>query len=373
MSKGVLSFVTDKLFNNLYGTCDDILQSAKPNKYAFNKCIESGYKPTINCGSLLEFKNVTNGYIFTKCIQERGLKLYKFINSTHNHNNFKYVHGTNKDTNRFVPNGSCKAGGLYFADDEHILNFSSYGSKLCEVSLQPHASVYIEDEKYKANEIDLDIDNSLTIEEYINQFTKNDLIKILTDQTKMQRIRKVIDLMNLDLVDDKICEKIMLLNISITNERIIQKMKEYVKSLAMGENQIIKLVSDNPSIILYLDDDAINQNLCKQLLKSLPLYLINKFAQHKYNDFTRDFFELFVVDYPHNTISVPDKYADNEMCIYIEKHNPSQLLADKRLHKYLTYAQCKLAIENGASFLSLPKDYKTYELLSIVNKRNLLF
>lgn len=362
MSKGAIASITDKLFYTIFGDCNDIFHSPKPNKYALRKCVESGKKPIINCDSVLTFGNTTNGSIFTKCMQERGLTLYKFVNDSNIHGQFKYKDGTNKDTNKFNPSGSCAGGGLYYADSEHILSYSNFGQKICKVTIQPHASVYVDTEKYKADEIDVDLKNAMTIEEYVKKMTKNELLLNISSNSK---IILIIDFINLDLMDDEICEKLILSYANVTNRDMIQKIKEYVKKKSMSEDQIIEFAKKNPKILYYLDDDVINENLCMRLLsENVHAHYINIFAKSKYNDFTRNYFEVSITKFPFsdNIYDVPDKYIDEEMCIFIEKHYARHLLLDNRFKKYLTYAQCKSAIEDYGSFDSLPENFKTNEL-----------
>lgn len=100
---------------------------------------------------------------------------------------------------------------------------------------------------------------------------------------------------------------------------------------------------------------------------------IDIIAKHKYNDFTRNYFEVFIAKFPfsNNIYNIPDKYIDEEMCSYIEKYRPIHLLLDNRFKKYLTYTQCKTSIENYGCFDSLPEKFKTIELKNIYDKLQL--
>ena len=67
---------------------------------------------------------------------------YKFVRDNYTHNDFVYKLGLNIDHLPFYPNDSCKPGGLYFTDLEHILEFSNYGNLVAEIELPDNARIY---------------------------------------------------------------------------------------------------------------------------------------------------------------------------------------------------------------------------------------
>lgn len=83
---------------------------------------------------------------------------YKFLNKNRNHYDFQYKLGINIDTNEFNPHGSCQAGGLYFADNESVMQFRGYGDSIACITLLKDAQFYIDPEgsKYKTDKFRID-------------------------------------------------------------------------------------------------------------------------------------------------------------------------------------------------------------------------
>jgi hypothetical protein len=80
---------------------------------------------------------------------------YKITNEQENHNEFQYKTGLNTDTVPWSPAGSCKPGGLYFCEIQHVLEFLNYGVWLREVTLPEGEEIYKDPggNKYKAHQI----------------------------------------------------------------------------------------------------------------------------------------------------------------------------------------------------------------------------
>ena len=78
-------------------------------------------------------------------------------------------HGLNDDHIPFNPIGECSTGGLYFTELDklgcwiHAPNSSSY---IAKVSIPSNASVYVEKDKFKADQFVLDLDNKVLIEDF---------------------------------------------------------------------------------------------------------------------------------------------------------------------------------------------------------------
>ena len=64
---------------------------------------------------------VYSGKEFNDITKDR--KLVKLTVEGENHNGFQFKTGLNIDNKPFNPNGSCKAGGLYFCDFEFLAMF----------------------------------------------------------------------------------------------------------------------------------------------------------------------------------------------------------------------------------------------------------
>ena len=80
---------------------------------------------------------------------------YKILNYDLVHHKFQYKLGLNIDTNPFNPTGSCKPGGLYYTDFEHIHMFLEFGCYIAEVRIPSSAKVYKDPSgtKWKADKI----------------------------------------------------------------------------------------------------------------------------------------------------------------------------------------------------------------------------
>ncbi len=71
----------------------------------------------------------------TRYSELSGKKFYKVTNEAECHNKFQYKDGLNVLVEPFADRGSCVAGGFYFTDIEHILEYVDYGTNLRIVEL----------------------------------------------------------------------------------------------------------------------------------------------------------------------------------------------------------------------------------------------
>jgi len=82
------------------------------------------------------------------------MKYYKIVNPK-GHHGLIYKEGLNVDPKPFNPTGTCKPGGIYFAQED-ILAFVEYGTELYEVD--PVGEIYkelIKPRKFKAHAVKL--------------------------------------------------------------------------------------------------------------------------------------------------------------------------------------------------------------------------
>lgn len=91
---------------------------------------------------------------------------YKRINLNYKHFDFTYKHGLNIDHIKFNPMGKCNPGGLYFSDIDKILLYIYTDCYICKVTIPDDAYVYIEDYKFKADRIFLDLENKVKIRDF---------------------------------------------------------------------------------------------------------------------------------------------------------------------------------------------------------------
>lgn len=80
---------------------------------------------------------------------------YKVLSENLIHHNFKYKIGMNKDHNLFNPAGECDIGGLYFTDEQNLVSFLDFGTKLGFVKIPEDANIYIEQHKFKTDKLEL--------------------------------------------------------------------------------------------------------------------------------------------------------------------------------------------------------------------------
>jgi len=66
-----------------------------------------------------------------------------------------YKIGIVKDHIMFNPTGKCRAGGIYFANGDNFHKFFNYGTKLVRIQIVPGSKIYVEDNKFKADSIEI--------------------------------------------------------------------------------------------------------------------------------------------------------------------------------------------------------------------------
>ena len=120
-------------------------------------------------------------------------KFYKVLNDSLCHNGFIYKEGLNVDTHPFTPTGTCSAGGLYFCEEDKLINYLfDYGSFYATVSIPNDALVYKEENKFKTsrlilhniqpiNESILWLDTTFTTKSVQH---KGNVLKYVKDQTE---------------------------------------------------------------------------------------------------------------------------------------------------------------------------------------------
>jgi len=69
------------------------------------------------------------------------MKFYKILNEEENHNGLQYKTGLNIDPLPFNPSGTCRSGGMYYAQKD-ILVFLYIGPWIREVTLCPNSNIY---------------------------------------------------------------------------------------------------------------------------------------------------------------------------------------------------------------------------------------
>jgi hypothetical protein len=106
----------------------------------------------------------------------RGEEFVKLTNNGECHNGFKYKDGLNIDTENFVPEGTCKSGGLYFVKKCDMFKWIKYNPKIGimvwyrDVTIPDSAQVWDESDKSKCDRFILG--PKLSIQKYINEYSE---------------------------------------------------------------------------------------------------------------------------------------------------------------------------------------------------------
>ena len=95
-------------------------------------------------------------------------EFYKVLHTNFKHYDFTYQHVLNIDHIQFNPNGSCTAGGLYFTELDKLSCWigGSDSVYIARVTIPSNASVYIEKDKFKADQFILDLENKVLIKDF---------------------------------------------------------------------------------------------------------------------------------------------------------------------------------------------------------------
>ena len=98
-----------------------------------------------------------------------NIEFYKVLTIDCKHNDFTYQHGLNVDHIPFNPTGKCSAGGLYFTELDYLPSWIS-NTAMCiyiaKVTIPSDASVYVEQNQFKADQFVLDLDNKVLIKDF---------------------------------------------------------------------------------------------------------------------------------------------------------------------------------------------------------------
>jgi len=367
--------------SNLAGKCTRVLSSIGSDKDEINACLDAGAELTnIDCDKVLKPGNITNGYMFSKCAKERGLQMMKFVDPKGN-NGFVYVDGLNKDTKPFRPYGTCKAGGLYFAEKKYILDYSNFGSQLCKVTIPPHAQVYNEKDsdgssKHKATEIIVDLDNHTTATEYVKSLSRDEVKKL----SEKQIVRYANDI-NPDFIDDSIVE--IILN-SVNEQKYTGKIGDLIEKKIRSftpEQLCEKIINDNKYILTHLFHDMLTEDFCELLCKSayasfaktndmmtkkfIRWYLSNQMVKTmdiNKDAYSRDFLAHLLINYDMLEIIMPERYVTQDTFDHFCKSDAGIriVFSDPRFENFLTKEFCIDAFKkNIVHYRSVPPQFRT--------------
>ena len=100
--------------------------------------------------------------------QYPNTEFYKVLTTDCKHYDFTYQHGLNVDHIPFNPTGICSLGGLYFTEVDKVSYWIDRFKSvyIAKVTIPSNASVYVEKDKFKADQFILDLDNKMLIKDF---------------------------------------------------------------------------------------------------------------------------------------------------------------------------------------------------------------
>ena len=100
--------------------------------------------------------------------QYPNTEFYKLLTTDYKHFGFTYQHGLNVDHIPFNPTGICSLGGLYFTEVDKVSYWIDRFKSvyIAKVTIPSNASVYVEKDKFKADQFVLDLDNKVLIKDF---------------------------------------------------------------------------------------------------------------------------------------------------------------------------------------------------------------
>ena len=100
--------------------------------------------------------------------QYPNTEFYKLLTTDYKHFGFTYQHGLNVDHIPFNPTGICSLGGLYFTEVDKVSYWIDRFKSvyIAKVTIPSNAYVYVEKDKFKADQFILDLDNKILIKDF---------------------------------------------------------------------------------------------------------------------------------------------------------------------------------------------------------------
>ena len=182
--------------------------------------------------------------------QYPNTEFYKLLTTDYKHFGFTYQHGLNIDRIPFNPSGICLMGGLYFTEvDEVSYWIDRFKSVyIAKVTIPLNATVYVEKDKFKADQFVLDLDNKVLIKDFY-MWDNEEFCKISVSQA---------DTYNLVFVrnqTDEICK------LAVKHD---YRALEYVINQT---NEICKIAVNNHGFALEFVKDQ-TDDICKMAVKN---------------------------------------------------------------------------------------------------------
>jgi hypothetical protein len=231
---------------------------------------------------------------------------FKILNENLIHYGFQYKEGLNVDTVPFDPTGTCKAGGLYFSDREHIVKFLHYGTKIATVTVPDDARVYTDPKgsKWKADMIILSdivqIRNSMIWDDPM-------FCKIAVVQYGM-----TLEFVPEELMTEEIC------NIAVAQSGLALRfvpeelMTEEICKIAVSQyGRALMYVPNAPGRVMRTEE------ICKLAVKQDGLAL--QFVPEQFK--TEEIYKIAVKQYGYSLQYVPEELRTKELCKIAVEHS----------------------------------------------------
>jgi hypothetical protein len=100
--------------------------------------------------------------------QYPNTEFYKVLTTDCKHYDFTYHHGLNVDHIPFNPSEICSLGGLHFTEVDKVSYWIDRFKSvyIAKVTIPLNATVYVEKDKFKADQFVLDLDNKVLIKDF---------------------------------------------------------------------------------------------------------------------------------------------------------------------------------------------------------------
>ena len=182
--------------------------------------------------------------------QYPNTEFYKVLTTDCKHYDFTYQHGLNIDHIPFNPTRECSLGGLHFTEVDKVSYWIDRFKSvyIAKVTIPSNASVYVEKDKFKADQFVLDLDNKMLIKDFY-MWENEEFCKISVSQA---------DTYNLVFVrnqPDEICK------LAVKHD---YRALEYV---LLQTDEICKIAVSNHGFALEFVKDQ-TDDICKMAVKN---------------------------------------------------------------------------------------------------------
>ena len=182
--------------------------------------------------------------------QYPNTEFYKVLTTDCKHYDFTYQHGLNIDHIPFNPTRECSLGGLHFTEVDKVSYWIDRFKSvyIAKVTIPSNASVYVEKDKFKADQFILDLDNKMLIKDFY-MWENEEFCKISVSQA---------DTYNLVFVrnqPDEICK------LAVKHD---YRALEYV---LLQTDEICKIAVSNHGFALEFVKDQ-TDDICKMAVKN---------------------------------------------------------------------------------------------------------